>query len=306
MDRTDRDAADALGDDTLSYDDLVADQDDAEALVAADDAELSAPRRSRAPLWIALGLLGGFALSVGASYLLRPEPFDASRLQAEVAALQNEVETLRTRAAPASGLRPLERRIESLENRETPDVQPVALEPFEARLDALGERVSDIEQAEPPVVDEDLVARLEALQADGFTASPPPDLSELLGRVAALEERSAAPEPEVVDLAPLEARINALESRPAPRATRPAVVPAYPPFPSDALRDAVEARQGGGLFSKHIRVRDDNDPATLLDGIEADLKAGRTRAALAKFDRLPEPIRNLARGWRADMDDVTP
>jgi hypothetical protein len=57
----------------------------------------------------------------------------------------------------------------------------------------------------------------------------------------------------------------------------------------------------GGMIkktlSRHIRVKDDNDPLTLIDGIEADLSGGRLGAAAEKFERLPAPVRAKGQAW---------
>ena len=280
-----------------TYDDFI-DPPEAPEPDAVVVGEPSRPR-PKWPFILLLGALLGFGASFAASYLTRPEPFDASALQREVAALKTQVGELRSRSAPAANLGPLERRVAALEARETGAVPDT--EPLQRRLASLSERVGALEEADPPVIDEALVARLEKLRADGLTSAPPPDLSKLTRRVDALEARPQRPvKAPTVDLAPLETRIAALEARAETPAAAKRVAVRYPPFPSDTLRDAAEARRGG-LLSKHIRVRSDDDPLSLIDGIEADLKAGRGRAALAKFDRLPEPMRNLARGWRADM-----
>ena len=301
---------DPQDDGALRYDDLVMDEVEAgaEAIVVEREVAETRKARSKWPLIFVLGTLAGFAASFAASYYTRPEPFDASALQRDVAALRTEMGELRSRAAPATSMRPIERRLDALEARPVGGAEPVDLAPLEARIAALTDRIAALEEADRPPVDEALVTRLERLREEGFTGAPEADLAPLTRRLDALEAR---PNPDLamtIDLEPLERRLSALENRePAqPPAERPAVRAKYPPFPSDALRDAAEARRGGGLLSKHIRVKSEDDPLTLIDGVEADLKAGRVRAALAKFDRLPEPIRNLARGWRADMEDALP
>ena len=51
------------------------------------------------------------------------------------------------------------------------------------------------------------------------------------------------------------------------------------------------------LLSKHVRVKDDDDPATLIAAMEADMEQGRLREALQKYDRLPEPVRAAGQVW---------
>ena len=280
--------------DALDYDTLVEDENDFDDGITVEEV-VPEPDRRR-PVWPWLVLLGaglGFAAAFAASWYTRPAPFDPAPLRAELASLRAEFADA-TSAGPSADLdlRPLQRRIAALEAR--PQADPDTSD-LEARITALETRPE-------PTLDEDLVARLEALREDGFTGAPAPDLSALIARVDALEARPAPDTQGAIDLGPLEARLDALESRGvAPVA--PAVIPSaeLPPFPAQALRDGVEA-QRGGLLSKHFRVRSDDDPLTLIEGIEADMAAGRATQALAKFDRLPEPLRNLARGWRADME----
>ena len=231
------------------------DAPDAPDTLVVEDAETRS--NSRWPFVLLLGALLGFGASFAANYLTRPAPYDPAPLRGEIDALRTELAALRDRPVPetqAVDLRPLERRVRALETAPAPDA------------------------AAP--VDEALVERLEALQADGL-AVPPVDLEPLEARIRALEERSTAAPPPVTQPTDTDAPL--------------------PSFPAQALRDGVEARSGG-LFSKHIRVRREDDPLTLIEGIEADMAARRPAAAIAKFDRLPSELRSLARGWRADMD----
>jgi hypothetical protein len=72
-------------------------------------------------------------------------------------------------------------------------------------------------------------------------------------------------------------------------------------FPKTQMISAVEANMDGGMIkkslSRHIRVKDVDDPLTLIDGIETDLSEGRLGAATEKFERLPSPVRSAGQAW---------
>jgi len=72
-------------------------------------------------------------------------------------------------------------------------------------------------------------------------------------------------------------------------------------FPKAQMVAAVEENMEGGLIqktlSRHIRVKDADDPLTLIDGIETDLNEGRLDAAAKKFERLPSPVQTAGQAW---------
>lgn len=225
---------------------------------------------------------------------------------------------------------PIESRLDNLADRleavetaigevDTLEIEPFDLSPLEARLEAL-------ETAPRPEIDPDALTALQAAQADGFDW---PDISEFEARITALEQNYETPsdvalrtdlldritaleaetenirntEPvAVMDesvLSALGTRITALESRPEPKPVVERV--SILAFPKAQLIEAVENNQKGGLIektlSRHIRVKDANDPLTLIDGIESDLLDGRLAAAAEKFERLPAPIRASGQAW---------
>ena len=298
--------------DVVEYETWVEESADAEDTLAdgGDGLAAQAPkdepmRRSRWPLWLSLGALLGFAASFAASWVTRPAPFDPAPLRAELAGLRTEMNALRDRPVPEAArvdLDPLYQRIEALEALNDP--------PLRAIIDVQDNHITALEELPRADVSEGLVTRLEALRDEGFTAAPPPDLTELEGRLDALEAKPLPGTDISVELEPLEARIAALEARGGPTSAEPRLEPqdegpSLPSFPGEALRAGVESRRGG-LFSKHIRVRSEDDPMTLIEGIEADMAARRPAQAVAKFDRLPPELQRLARGWRADMNSFIP
>ncbi|GHA82235.1 hypothetical protein GCM10009069_01700 [Algimonas arctica] len=248
--------------------------------VGDDGAGEDAPKRRLLwPLLIGVGVLIGFAIAFAASWYTRPAPFDASALEARIADLQTEVTALQNRPEPVMpkvNLAPLTQRIVALEAR--PRVDPLS---------------------------EEIVARMEALQADGFQVPVMPDLP---------------------DFDAVEARLNGLEDQVQAQALTIAALPVggtvvvapetepfidadtLPRFPAQILREGASELVGSGFirrtFSRHVRVRGSNAPDVLISGIEDDLANGKPRAALAKFDRLPPQIRSLARAWRANMEDA--
>ena len=130
--------------------------------------------------------------------------------------------------------------------------------------------------------------------------------AELIERLTALEDNleslqtdSSATEQIGSVISDLEARLTALENRPAPTSVVKRV--SILAFPKDQLMDALEATKSGNLIektlSRHIRVKDANDPLTLIEGIETDLSGGDLTAALEKFKRLPAPVQSAGQAW---------
>jgi hypothetical protein len=108
----------------------------------------------------------------------------------------------------------------------------------------------------------------------------------------------------------IEARLEALENRPAPilKSAPAADTPTTQiPFPKTALITAAEGRQKqGGFFKrqmdKHIRVKDANDPLVLIEAIETALSENDMDTAKAKFDQLPSQIRSAGQSWRESLN----
>lgn len=212
----------------------------------------------------------------------------------------------------AQDLKSIETRLSTVEaasRKSVPAAKPIDLSPLEARLYAL-------ETATPAEISPETLSALKAAQEDEFDW---PDMSALETRLAALEAQSTADTPE---LDSFETRLNAVEAnvkkaRPAtiPKAllarvealeNRPALAPktefvSLLPLPKEAMLKAVEEAKEGGIFkrtlSKHVRVKDDDDPRTLIAGIDEDIAAGRLDLALNKYERLPEPVQAIGQAW---------
>jgi hypothetical protein len=239
-------------------------------------------------LWAVLlvvGIVIGLSIAFAMSWFLRPAPYDDTALTARVAALQSDITALENRPDPVM-----------------PTIPTVNLTPLRQRISAL--------EARPEVdpLSEEIVARMEALQADGFEVPVMPEL------------------PEFPDFDAMTARINALEDQLATQAALIAATPdvtgtvqlrenepfvdpdTLPRFPAQTLREGAAELGGSGFlkrtFSRHVRVRGSDAPDVLISGIETDLANGKPRAALAKFNRLPPELRTLARAWRANMEET--
>jgi len=208
----------------------------------------------------------------------------------------------------AQDLKLLETRLKDVETTSRQST-PTDLTSIEARLSAL-------EAATPTEFSPETVSALKAAQADDFDW---PDMSDLEARLAALEAGSTE---DVPDLSRLETRLSAVEAnvkktRPAtiPKALiariealekRPAFAPkteivSLLPLPKEAMLNAIEDAQEGGIFkrtlSKHVRVKEDDDPRTLIAGIEDDIAAGRLDLAANKYERLPAPVQEIGQAW---------
>ena len=218
--------------------------------------------------------------------------------------------------AQTAQLKSIETRLLKLETnfKAVSDIQaePAAipdLSPLEDRLARL-EAASDIE------ISPETLSALTQAQADGFDW---PDVSTLEARLDALETSELQQAP---DLGIIETRLKALETR------KPSVETATIPktllsrisvledqanvnaqaaqfsqieFPKELLLDAAKNTSGGNVLqralSKHVRVKDDDDPVTLIEGIEADISAGQYNQALVKFESLPKDVQAIGKSW---------
>ena len=132
-------------------------------------------------------------------------------------------------------------------------------------------------------------------------------LDDLASRIAALETAPASDESFRAELDTLRERVGQMSATPVtPVAQARATASIAPTFPAETLRDGARARAGGGLLAKHFRIRSDDDPLTLIDAVETAMDERRYAEAVAAFDRLPDELKSLARGWRADMQSFLP
>lgn len=277
-------------------------------------------RRARSP-WKAFVLTGLFASLVGAAgggygayaAFKHLSPAPAVQTEVDFSPLEAKLNSLKDRVSAA------ETEVQNISNRPVVPSDPIDLSYLEDRLAAL-------EAAPSPEIDPDALSALQAAQEDGFEW---PDMSVLEDRIAAFEAEisSEAEIPEglidrltaleadveivkniepvtvpVLDddmMSKMESRLSALESRPLPTPVVERI--SILAFPRDKMIAAVEGNQEGGMIqktlSRHIRVKDANDPLTLIDGIETDLSEGRLAAAAEKFERLPSPVRSAGQAW---------
>ena len=229
---------------------------------------------------------------------------DVEALKAELLNAQSvQLKSIETR------LQKLEANLKTVsETQAKPEAIP-DLTPLEDRLARL-EAASDIE------ISPETLSALTQAQADGFDW---PDVSTLEARLDALE--TSEPE-QAPDLGTIETRLQALEAR------KPSVETATIPktllsrisvledqanvnaqaaqfsqieFPKELLLKAAKNTSDGNVLqralSKHVRVKDDDDPVTLIEGIEADISAGQYNQALVKFESLPKDVQAIGKSW---------
>ena len=253
--------------DTLDYEILPPEED-----VEVETTPQRAPRTvgyamlGLATIFAALaGGIGGAAFSVATE---QPTA-DLTALKRQVSIAEGENKTLKTQIAK------LQRDIKAI-----PAPKSVDLSGIRARLEAL-------ENTEAPVIDAELVTRLEALQTEGTDVM---DLSDIYTRLEALENRPViieTPAVEVTDVTSIEPEILL-------------------PFPKAKVLAALdEADKSKGWFkramSKHISVQSEDNPRYLVELIEADIVNENLDAALEKFDKLPSQARSAAQDWRDNV-----
>jgi len=305
----------------MEYEDLIEDESEppAEPLIGEDELEdLDPPAR---PPWKAFVLTGVLAGLIGAAVggagiyaaLKTTAPEPVMQETVDLTPLESKIKRLTARVTQA------EAKLAEPVNKPTSDLEPVDLTGVESRLQAL-------ETMPRPEIDSNALSALQAAQKDGFDW---PDVSVLETRIAALENetngeteaelpaeflaRLTAIEDRVEELreksanavstgdilSTLEARLDALENRPPPEPVVERV--SILAFPKASLIDALDESRSGNLIektlSRHIRVKDDNDPLTLIEGIESDLSAGRLAPAIEKFDLLPTPVKAAGQAW---------
>jgi hypothetical protein len=321
----------------MDYEDLIEDEsepntpspEDGEPSPEEEMADERVEPRARSPwkAFILTGVIASLFGAAGGGYgvyegVKRLGPQTASQPAIDMSPLESQIEDLKARIAKA------ETSAKNAVNQPAPEMKPVDLSPLEARLKIL-------ESAPVPDIDPEALKALQSAQSDGFEwpdtsalterlavlettletspepAEIPPDLLE---RLDALETRlqstgagegleTAASEEE---MSILSERLNLIESRLAGLETQPIAAPrieriALLPFPKAEMIAAVEDSVEGGILkralSKHIRVKDEGDPLTLIDEIEADITGDRLEDAVKKYDRLPAPVRAVGQGW---------
>lgn len=248
---------------------------------------------------------------------LSPIEAKLQRLTDRVSAAETEVEALASRpvveadpvmAAPVD-LTGLEDRLTALETAPSPEVDPEALKALQA-AQADGFEWPETDQIE--AVLSQLDERLSAIEADvnagGTEVSKDEALSqeerdlaneETRAALQDLSQRVGSLETGPDKLQDIVTRLEALENRPLPTPVVERV--SILAFPKAQMIEAVEANMEGGVIkktlSRHIRVKDTDDPLTLIDGIESDLSEGRLADAADKFERLPAPVRAKGQAW---------
>jgi len=192
-----------------------------------------------------------------------------------------------------------------------------------SRLTALENAKAERVDIASPVIDSDLVARLEALQEDGSEAL---DLSDIMKRLDKLETMSseamtAPTRDQSALIAQLKSDILADDSflediTEQASGVAPSLIKVNEgvdktkllPFPKTAILDTLEKAEESQSWikrtlNKHITVQSEENPRYLVELIEMDLKDGNFSEALVKFDKLPEPAKMTAKNWRDAFED---
>lgn len=302
----------------MNYEEMI--EDDVDSVIEPTEEELAPepeiqPAKSPWRAFILTGFLAGlFGASAGgyAAYegLQRFAPKPVPSAEVDLSSVESRLEAFGARISEAEN---------GLLDVKIPEQEPVDLSGLETRL-------AELEAAPRPEIDPAALSALQDAQADGFEW---PDQSAVESRIAALEtsvealpetnvppdllERLSALEAELealqqiesadslneTQLSELNSRISALENQPAPEPVIERV--SILAFPKAQLIQAVEDNQTGGIvektLSRHVRVKNPNDPLTLIDGIETDLSEGRLTDAAKKFERLPAPVRSAGQAW---------
>ncbi len=144
-------------------------------------------------------------------------------------------------------------------------------------------RLKALETAQAPIIDPDLVTRLEALKSEGG---------------------------EIMDLADIYARLVALENQPvtaiqaAPPSTAPLTAKAdIPPFPKDAILAVLNEQDKTKSWikrkiSQNVIVHSDDNPRFLIKRITENISSGDMVMAVHNFDKLPSDIQAAGKTWR--------
>ena len=295
----------------------------ADPIVPDAELELDEPRaKSPWKAFILTGFLAGLIGAAGGGYgayaaLKKFAPAPVVQADVDLSPLETKLKNLTERVSAA------ENNVRKAANRPAVESKPIDLSAIETRLEAL-------ESAPTPEIDPEALTALQAAQKDGFEW---PETSELENRITDLETRRDTPSEAILPedlldrlsaletdietvrnvepasaeeaemmvevMSKLESRLTALENRPAPKPVLERV--SILAFPKAQMVNAAEANMEGGMIkktlSRHIRVKDTNDPLTLIDGIESDLSEGRLAAAAEKFERLPAPVRSAGQVW---------
>ena len=248
-----------------------------------------------------VGTLGGATTSK----LLSPPTSDLSPLQSKIESVVSENKTLKAQ---------LSRMQRDL--KKTAPATPVDLSGLKARLKTLEDAKPAIIESSAPAIDPDLVARLEALQAEGSDAL---DLSDILSRVQKLEKMSLETKGNLDQEALVQQikseimadetflqkklsddKIPTVKLDVAETSTSQTQVL---PFPKTTILEALDKADESQSWikrtlNKNITVQSEDNPRYLVELIEMDLTAEKYSDALTKFDKLPEIAKSAGKEWR--------
>jgi len=248
-----------------------------------------------------MGTLGGVTISK----LLSPPVSDFSPLQSKIESVVSENQTLKAQLS----------RIQR-DLKKTAPAPPVDLSGLKARLKTLEDAKPAIIESTAPAIDTDLVARLEALQAEGSDAL---DLSDITSRLQKLEQMSLETDGNlsqeslvqkikseiIADETFLQKTISD-ENMPTTKleiAETSISQIQFLPFPKTKILEALDKADKSQSWikrtlNKNITVQSEDNPRYLVELIEMDLTAEKYSEALTKFDKLPEIAKSAGKEWR--------
>lgn len=239
----------------------------------------------------AAALLGAIGGAFGAQYFV-PKP-DLSAVQVQI---DRAVASVKDENAKA--LSDLKTTVQTLRQQ---TIENMDAENVDAMISGIESRITALENMPVPIlpeIDAQTLTALQKAQEDGFNW---PDISELETQLSDMEAEIALLRSE---LEAAQAQPFAMNADTTKSIVQNGLLPIDPPeFPLSTLMSAVEEKmENKGFlartFSKHVQLREPDDPIVLIEAAGKAAKAGDLSSAIKAFDQLPEDIRKLGQDWR--------
>jgi len=219
---------------------------------------------------------------------------DLTDIETRLASLEASTELANSSSTEVADLSDFSERLETLEKTA---FEPATLD----GLEALRERLTELETQ----LAEAGASETETLLDTAVSQEALTDLQTSLDERLTKLETAEVPELPSVDLTPLSARMDALENRVD---NLPLVLP---PFPRQAVLDALEATKSdgekGGWLSRTIGqqvVVQDADILARLDRIESNVGARNITAVKKDVASLPDSAQTALKSWLADIEKI--
>ncbi len=239
----------------------------------------------------AAALLGAIGGAFGAQYFV-PKP-DLSAVQVQI---DRAVASVKDENAKA--LSDLKTTVQTLRQQ---TIENMDAENVDAMISGIESRITALENMPVPIlpeIDAQTLTVFQKAQEDGFNW---PDISELETQLSDMEAEIALLRSE---LEAAQAQPFAMNADTTKSIVQNGLLPIDPPeFPLSTLMSAVEEKmENKGFlartFSKHVQLREPDDPIVLIEAAGKAAKAGDLSSAIKAFDQLPEDIRKLGQDWR--------